>query len=104
EIGVTLPHPHGQIYGYPFLAPRTAEMLRQANAHREHHGTNLFADLLAHEVDDGSRVIVRTEEFTAFVPFAARWPVEVHIYPNRLVHNLIELSPTECDAFAQIYL
>ena len=28
EIGVTLAHPHGQIYGYPYLTPRTAAMLR----------------------------------------------------------------------------
>ena len=52
---------------------------------------------------DGNRIIVRTDSFTAFVPFAARWPVEVHIYPNRFVHNLVELTETELDGFAQIY-
>src|ERR1700753_1878701 len=88
EIGVTLTHPHGQIYGYPYLTPRTAAMLGQAREHRMRHGGNLFADLLAREVADGSRVVARTELFTAFVPFAARWPVEVHIYPNRLVAHL----------------
>ena len=55
EIGVTLTHPHGQIYGYPFLTPRTEHMLRQADAHRASRGTNLFADILAAEVADGSR-------------------------------------------------
>ena len=104
EIGVTLTHPHGQIYGYPFLPPRTAEMLRQAQIHRSRHGSNLFVDLLSHERTDGTRVITRTDLFTAFVPFAARWPVEVHIYPNRFVHNLVELDDAELDAFAQIYL
>ena len=104
EIGVTLTHPHGQIYGYPFLAPRAAQMLHQAQAHRSRHGTNLLADLLAREVTDGSRVIARTDSFTAFVPYAARWPVEVHIYPNRFVHSLVELDDDELDGFAQIYL
>jgi UDPglucose--hexose-1-phosphate uridylyltransferase len=104
EIGVTLTHPHGQIYGYPFLAPHAAEMLRQAHAHRSRAGSNLFADLLAHELADGSRVIARTDHFTAFVPFAARWPVELHIYPNRFVHSLVELDDAELDGFAQIYL
>jgi UDPglucose--hexose-1-phosphate uridylyltransferase len=104
EIGVTLTHPHGQIYGYPYLAPRAAEMLREARAHRQHHNSNLFADILANEISDGSRVIARTELFTAFVPFAARWPVEVHIYPNRFVHNLIELTDDELTGFARIYL
>lgn len=104
EIGVTLTHPHGQIYGYPYLTPRTVAMLDQASEHRRRHGDNLFADLLAREVADGSRVIADTDLFTAFVPFAARWPVEVHIYPNRFVRNLLELNDDELDGFAEIYL
>ena len=104
EIGVTLTHPHGQIYGYPFLAPRAAAMLRQADTHRIAHGGNLFADILAREVADGSRVIARTDLFTAFVPFAARWPVEVHIYPNRFVHNLVDLDSAERADFTRLYL
>jgi UDPglucose--hexose-1-phosphate uridylyltransferase len=104
EIGVTLTHPHGQIYGYPYLPPRAAVMLREARAHLDRTGNNLFVDILAREVDDGARIITRTESFTAFVPFAARWPVEVHIYPNRFVHNLVELTDTELDGLAQIYV
>lgn len=103
EIGVTLTHPHGQIYGYPYLTPRTAGMLGQACEHRKRHGTNLFSDLLALEIADGGRVIARTAAFTAFVPFAARWPVEVHIYPNRFVHNLGDLDEDELDGFTQVY-
>jgi UDPglucose--hexose-1-phosphate uridylyltransferase len=49
-------------------------MLREARAHAERTGGNLFTDILANEVADGSRIIARTELFTAFVPFAARWP------------------------------
>lgn len=104
EIGVTLTHPHGQIYGYPYLTPRTNAMLTRAREYRMRHGGNLFADMLERELDDGSRVVVRTAQFTAFVPFAARWPVEVHIYPNRLVHNLIELESDELDGLARLYL
>jgi UDPglucose--hexose-1-phosphate uridylyltransferase len=104
EIGVTLSHPHGQIYGYPYLTPRTAAMLQQARQYRNTRNGNLFANLLAREVADGSRIVARTDLFTAFVPFAARWPVEVHIYPNRFVHNLLDLAPAELDNFARIYL
>lgn len=103
EIGVTLTHPHGQIYGYPYLTPRTQAMLRQAEIHRVDYGTNLFADILAHEVADNTRIIARSDTFTAFIPFAARWPVEVHIYPNRFVHNLLELDHAELTGFSEIY-
>lgn len=105
EIGVTLSHPHGQIYGYPYLTPRTTSMLRQARIFAgENDGVNLFADILAKEIADGTRIVARTPDFTAFVPFAARWPVEVHIYPNRHVHNLTELSDEELDQLTTIYL
>jgi UDPglucose--hexose-1-phosphate uridylyltransferase len=104
EIGVTLTHPHGQIYGYPYLTPRTERMLWQARTHREKRGTNLFTDLLAREVAAGERIILREPMFTAFVPFAARWPVEVHLYPNRFVRNLGELDDAELDAFTRMYL
>ncbi|HET9875054.1 MAG TPA: galactose-1-phosphate uridylyltransferase, partial [Mycobacterium sp.] len=103
EIGVTLTHPHGQIYGYPYLTPRTTAMLSQAREHRNSHGSNLFSDLLTREVTDGSRVVARSELFTSFVPFAARWPVEVHMYPNRLVRNLTDLDAAELDDFASMY-
>jgi UDPglucose--hexose-1-phosphate uridylyltransferase len=104
EIGVTLTHPHGQIYGYPYLTPRTALMLEQARDHRNQHGTNLFGDLLAREIADDARLVAHAGAFTAFVPFAARWPVEVHIYPNRFVHNLSDLGDDELDGFTRIYL
>ncbi|KAA1432329.1 galactose-1-phosphate uridylyltransferase [Mycolicibacter arupensis] len=103
EIGVTLAHPHGQIYGYPYPTPRTAAMLTQAREHRIAHGTNLFADLLAAERGEGTRVVAQSEHFTAFVPFAARWPVEVHLYPNRRVHNLTDLTDDELADFATLY-
>ncbi len=104
EIGVTLTHPHGQIYGYPYVTPRSAIMLREAEMHRVRHGTNMFGAILERELADGARVIAHTDLFTAFVPFAARWPVEVHIYPNRFVRSLIDLCDAEIDAFADIYL
>lgn len=103
EIGVTLAHPHGQIYGYPYLTPRTAAMLAQARAHRVAHGTNLFADLLAAERAEGARVVAQSAHCTAFVPFAARWPVEVHLYPNRWVHNLTDLADEELEDFTALY-
>ncbi|MDR3663780.1 MAG: galactose-1-phosphate uridylyltransferase [Mycobacterium sp.] len=104
DIGVTLTHPHGQIYGYPFLTPRATVMLKQAAAYRNTHGTNLFGALLAAERADGRRVVATNEHFTAFVPFAARWPVEVHIYPNRFVPNIVALDVAEADALTAIYL
>lgn len=103
EIGVTLQHPHGQIYAYPYVTPRTQQMLGAAGAYRERTGQNLFGDVLAAERAD-VRVINSNELWSAYVPRAARWPVEVHLMPHRQVGTIAELSDTERTAFAELYL
>lgn len=92
EIGVTQPHPHGQIYAYPFLTPRTETALRMARAYNRRSGNNLFDDLLSAEQEAGTRIVLRSEHWTAFVPHAARWPYELHCYPNRRVPDLAALD------------
>jgi UDPglucose--hexose-1-phosphate uridylyltransferase len=104
EIGVTLHHPHGQIYAYPFVTPRTEALLRRAEAHRNRTGRNLLRDVLDAERRAGTRVVLSSEHWTAYVPAAARWPVEVHLAPHRDVPDLAALSEAERDDLAAIYL
>lgn len=104
EIGVTLSHPHGQIYAYPFLTPRTRRMLDSARAYRERTWRNLFADVLAAEQRSGERIVARGDLWTAFIPFAARWPLEVHLYPHSHVPDLPALSDSERAELSWIYL
>lgn len=104
EIGVTLHHPHGQIYAYPFVTPRTEALLRQARVHRERHGGNLLRDVLDAERRAGTRVVLSGQRWTAYVPAAARWPVEVHLAPHRDVPDLAALDTEERDELAEVYL
>jgi UDPglucose--hexose-1-phosphate uridylyltransferase len=104
EIGVTLHHPHGQIYAYPFVTPRTAALLRQSEAHLRSTGGSLLRDVLDAERRAGTRVVLSGEHWTAYVPAAARWPVEVHLAPHRDVPDLAALDDAERDELAQVYL
>ena len=104
EIGVTLRHPHGQIYAYPFVPPRARAMLSAARRYRERTGRILLADVLAAERAARVRVIAGNEHWTAYVPAAARWPFEVHVVPNRHVLDLAGLTDEESAAFAPVYL
>jgi UDPglucose--hexose-1-phosphate uridylyltransferase len=104
EIGVTLPHPHGQIYAYPFVAPRTRAMNAAAAQHAAATGRNLFADVLAAEQEAKERVVAGNDLWTAFVPAAARWPFEILVAPHRRVPDLAALSAAERDAFGPVYL
>lgn len=98
EIGVTLHHPHGQIYAYPYVTPRTRRLLQSIGE----YGPDLMADILAFEQNSG-RVLVKGEHFTVFVPFAARWPVEVHMLPHRHVPDLAATTAAERDEIAYLY-
>ncbi|MFC8761853.1 galactose-1-phosphate uridylyltransferase [Streptomyces sp. NPDC012693] len=104
EIGVTLPHAHGQIYAFPYVSPRTAAMRRRLDEHRAETGRNLFDDVIERERADAERIVLETEHWIAFVPYAAHWPYEVHLHPKRRVPDLLALdgaARTEC---AQVYL
>lgn len=98
-IGVTLHHPHGQIYAYPYVTPRTQRLLESI----EKVGPDLFERVLEHELAS-ERVVLRGKHFTAFVPFAARWPIEVHLLPHRHVPDFAALSDDERDELAPLYL
>ncbi len=94
EVGVTLHHPHGQIYAYPFVPPALSRVLEQAALAHE-RGERLLADLVAAEVADGSRVVARDEHWVVFVPFAARWPYEVQVHPLADRGSLADLTTPE---------
>lgn len=103
DIGVTLHHPHGQIYGYPFMTPRTRTMLDSARDYRDRTDRNLYADVLEAERSAGERVVLENDAWTAFVPAWARWPVEVHLYPREHVETLDGLEDAQRDQLAEIY-
>ncbi|WP_328380510.1 galactose-1-phosphate uridylyltransferase (plasmid) [Streptomyces sp. NBC_00440] len=104
EIGVTLDHPHGQIYGYPFVAPSTALMLRSAAEYRMTTGRNLFDEVVASEQEEGTRVVLEGDYWVSFVPYAARWPYEVHLYPKQRVRDLRGLGGDARAEFSSMYL
>ena len=102
EIGVTLAHPHCQIYAYSYLPPRVAKMLEVARAHHAKTGRVLFDDVVARELRDEVRVITRNEHWLAYTPYASRYPFEIHIAPLQPVADLTELTPAARDSFPAI--
>ena len=86
------------------MTPRTARVLGTVGRYRLEQGRNLFDDVLAAELADGSRVVTEAEHWVAFVPHAAHWPYEVHLYPRRRQPDLLGLEPAEMDEFCDVYL
>ena len=94
QVGVTLHHPHGQIYGYPFVPPVARRELDQFAAYRRSCGRCLFCDVVSRERSYKTRVLGENGSFIAYVPFFARWPYEVHIAATRHVASLSDLDET----------
>jgi len=101
-IGVTLHHPHGQIYCYPFVPPRVERELAQSLIHKQETGNCLLCDILAEETRDGRRIVAENEFFTAYIPFFARYPYELHITSKRHLQDLTQFSAEEQKALAVI--
>jgi len=95
EVGVTLSHPHGQIYAYPFIPPVAERELALQRAHLERHGRNLMEQLIQHELADGARVLCAPETATAFVPACARFAYEIWVAPLRPAPSLAALAADE---------
>jgi UDPglucose--hexose-1-phosphate uridylyltransferase len=94
-IGVTLHHPHGQIYAYPFIPPRIETELTESRAHRDQTGRCLLCDILEEEKRDGRRIVAANDSFIAYIPFFARWPYEVHLSSQRHLQALTDFTQKE---------
>lgn len=95
EVGVTLHHPHGQIYAYPEVPPVPARMQSVAQEYFARHGRGVLQDHIAREIEDGRRIVYRGEHAVAFVPAAARYPYEVWVAPIAPVATFCDLDDAQ---------
>lgn len=95
-------HPHSQVHGYPDVPPLPARELDAARQHLVRRGTCVQCDVVAQERSEGLRIVAENDTFLAFVPFAARFPYEVHVVVHRHVPSLLDLSDPDRDALAHI--
>jgi UDPglucose--hexose-1-phosphate uridylyltransferase len=95
EVGVTLHHPHGQIYSYPFVPPVPARMLSQEAAYYEQHQRSMLCDMVRDEIESGARLLYRGEHAVAFVPVCARYPYEVWVMPSAPCPSFTALSDAQ---------
>ncbi|NMC82835.1 MAG: galactose-1-phosphate uridylyltransferase [Armatimonadetes bacterium] len=101
-IGVTIDHPHGQIYAYPFVPPVAKTEIDAARRYRECTGRRLWDDILDEELRDGRRIVASNANWVALIPFYARYPYEVHLMPRRHLTTITEFTKTERWDFARI--
>ena len=101
-IGATLPHPHGQIYGYPMVPPRRLAELTASLAYRERTGRCPWCDAAEAEAADGTRVVATVGQWVVLVPFWARLPYQVEVVPRQHAISLMALTNEERDELGRV--
>ncbi|MBQ7129178.1 MAG: galactose-1-phosphate uridylyltransferase [Clostridia bacterium] len=101
-VGVTMPHPHGQIYGYSFVPKKLQLEVQSAKEFKDEKDKCIFCEMLREEQKAGSRVIFETEHFTVFLPFFCEYPYGVYIMSKRHLQNIAEFTDEEKSDFAKV--
>ena len=101
EIGVTLSHPHGQIYAFSYIPPVIKEELKNSKIYYRKNSKCLHCEILKIE-NKSDRIIIENNDFISFIPYYARWPYEVHIYPFRHIGSLYDLKNAEIGSLAKL--
>ena len=101
-VGVTMPHPHGQIYAFPFVPPRVEREMAAAARFRSGENRCLYCKVLDDETREARRVVAANESFVDFAPYFARFPYETQIYLRRHAAKLNELTAPEARDLASM--
>lgn len=94
-VGVTMHHPHGQIYAYPFMPLRIKTELESCRDHWDGTGNCLFCDLVRHEKKDAERMVYSADGISIFIPSFAEFPFQVYIVPDMHTSSLSAMSHGE---------
>jgi UDPglucose--hexose-1-phosphate uridylyltransferase len=100
-VGVTMHHPHGQLYAYPFVPLKIKTELAQAKLHYARTGKNLFDAMNEAEILFGKRLIFENESFIAYLPFFTDYPYGVFIVNKNDTNSVPNLTSQERKDLAQ---
>lgn len=101
-IGVSNPHPHGQIYATGFVPKIMERQVESFSKYYAERNSHLLSDLTKYELTNKDRIVLENEHFVVFVPFFARFVFETYLVPKRRVPRIIDLNNEEINAFAEI--
>ncbi len=101
-VGVTMPHPHGQIYGYSFIPKKLELELASSKEHFEKTGHCLFCDTLKDEYDAKSRIVLENDDFVAYIPFFSAYPYGMYVAAKGHKQSLDQFTETEKENLADI--
>jgi len=95
EVGVTMPHPHGQLYAYSWIPEKIRNELSNCKKYFKKNGTNLFKDLNEAEKKYKKRIVLENKSFIAYIPYFTDYPFGVFIVNKKLKINFTQFTLAE---------
>ena len=102
EVGVTIHHPHGQLYAYSWVPQKIKEELDNSKEYYQHNGTVLMDDIVKAEVDVKHRIVFENQHFVSYIPHFTDYPFGVFISSKRSITNVSEFTIEERISLAEV--
>jgi UDPglucose--hexose-1-phosphate uridylyltransferase len=99
--GTSLEHPHSQMIATPVITTQLRDRLFNALNHFDEFGECIFCRVLDQELKQGVRVVLETEHFVSFIPFASLTPFSMLIMPRRHMACFAEMNGAEAADLAR---
>ena len=94
-VGVSNPHPHGQIYATNFVFKTIETEAAVSRRYYQEHGRPLFQEIVRSEQEDGRRILFENPSAVVFLPYFARYAYECYVAPKETHLSLATMSPEE---------
>jgi UDPglucose--hexose-1-phosphate uridylyltransferase len=102
DAGASLQHPHSQIVATPVIPSQVRHRLHEALRHYDDSGECMFCHMVEREVEEQTRIVIKSEHFVAMEVFASATPFATHIFPLRHMATFGDISTTEINDLAHV--
>lgn len=102
ECGVTMPHPHGQIYAYSWIPLKIRTELENCRRHYEEQGHCLLCDMNQEEADFRQRIVYENAHFLSYIPFFTDYPYGIFIVSKEHKSALSDFTAQEKKSLADV--
>jgi UDPglucose--hexose-1-phosphate uridylyltransferase len=102
DAGASMAHPHSQLIATPVIPSQVRHRLHEALRHYDDAGECMFCHMVEREVEDQTRIVLKSESFVAMEVFASATPFATHIFPLRHMASFGGISTAEISDLARV--
>ena len=102
DAGASLQHPHSQLIATPVIPSQVRHRLFEALRHYDDVGECMYCHMMEREVEDETRIVVKSEHFVAMEVFASATPFATHIFPLRHMASFGDITDIEVADLARV--